>query len=468
MIVFAPNSLFLDYISSVLPELGVGDISQTTFQDWALQTLNDPVKVKSTETQLEQAFSINRDEKKVLLGKLKGTMKFKSFIQESCIHFEKNLLPTKDFEAWDRAVIKMDEIKKWIQIEYKHYPVAKRRERVIGRMKRWIEMELKKFEGTNEKKLLKKEATKRLNAYMKYWPKMSALSFYSMLMKQENLLEILPAELVQETAKNCRKKEVQLEDLAPLIYIHHHLEGIKLGQKFHHVVIDEAQDFSPFQLFILKEMTLGNSFTILGDLSQAIYDYQGIEDWDDFKQVFQESGYYELTRSYRSTKEIIQFANEVIRSAEIPVGLATPVFRSGEKVKIVSAEDQFEAILSTLQKMQKDNVKTIAVVGRTDAECRDIYEKLTKAGISVNVIEANQSKYEGGISVVPVYLAKGLEFDAVLLVDVDEAHYKDTKHDAKLLYVGCTRSLHDLWIFYSGERSPLLQKIPDDLYEARI
>ncbi|UYY96399.1 UvrD-helicase domain-containing protein [Bacillus cereus] len=457
MIVFAPNSLFLDYISSVLPELGVGNISQTTFPDWALRTLDDSVKLKQTEKKLKEAFSINRDEKKVMLGKLKGTLEFKTFIEERMIQFENELVPTKDFEAWDRAIIPVEDIKKWMQVEYKHYPLQKRRERLVGRMKRWIEIELKKFGETNEKKLLKKEATKRLNAYMKFWPKMSALSLYSSIVKSKEILEVFPEELVKETEKSCRKKEVCVEDLPALIYIHHRITGIEIGQKFHHVVIDEAQDFSPFQVYVLKEITLGNSFTILGDLSQAIYDYQGIEDWNAFKEVFQETGYYELTRSYRSTKEIIEFANEIIKNAEIPVGLATPVFRSGENVKVIHAENQFTEIVKTVKHLQNADVKTIAVIGRTEGECRDIYVELTNAGLTVNVIEANQSKYEGGISVVPVYLAKGLEFDAVLLIDVDEEHYKNTKHDAKLLYVGCTRSLHDLWIFHGGEASPLIK-----------
>ncbi|AXO93455.1 TPA: UvrD-helicase domain-containing protein [Bacillus cereus] len=458
MIVFAPNSLFLDYISSVLPELGVGNISQTTFLNWALRTLDDSVKLKQTEEKLKEAFSINRDERKVMLGKLKGTLEFKSFIEEQMVQIEKELVPTSNFEAWDKAVIPVEDIKKWMQVEYKHYPLKKRRERLVGRMKRWIEIELKKYGETNEKKLLKKEATKRLNTYMKFWPKMSALSLYSSILKSKEILEVLPEELVKETEKNGRKKEVYVEDLPALIYIHHRITGIEIGQKFHHVVIDEAQDFSPFQVYVLKEITLGNSFTILGDLSQAIYDYQGIEDWSAFKEVFQETGYYELTRSYRSTKEIIEFANEIIKNAEIPVGLAMPVFRSGEEVKVIHTEDQFTEILKTLKQLQNADVKTIAVIGRTDDECRDMYEKLTNAGLTVNVIEADQSKYEGGISVVPVYLAKGLEFDAVLLIDVDEEHYKNMKHDAKLLYVGCTRSLHDLWIFHSGEASPLIKK----------
>ena len=87
---FRPNSLFLDYISSVLPELGVGNISQTTFPDWALRTLDDSVKLKQTEEKLKEAFSINRDERKAMLGKLKGTLEFKSFIEEQMVQFEKN------------------------------------------------------------------------------------------------------------------------------------------------------------------------------------------------------------------------------------------------------------------------------------------------------------------------------------------------------------------------------------------
>lgn len=469
MIVFAPNSIFLDYISSVLPELGVGDIHQTTFQDWALQTLENIVSVQNTDKQLQQAFSIHKDKDEIMAGKVKGSIKFQIFIKQSLSNYEESIVPTKDFEPWDHSVLQGTIIRQWFETEYKHYPVGKRRERIVARMKRWIELELKMIADPNKKKQLKKQATQRLNSYLKSWPKVNALSFYSMVMKQEDILSVLPAELVKETAKNCRRKEVALEDLAPLIYIHHYLDGITLGQKFHHVVIDEAQDFSPFQLSILKEITLGNSFTILGDLSQAIHEYQGIDDWQQFQDVFDHHAqYFELTRSYRSTKEIISFANEVIQNAKIPVGLANPVFRSGESVKMISTNDPFQSVLSTVKTMQEQQVKTIAIVGRTEEECREIYDKLTEAGIPTNIIEAKQSKYEGGISVVPVYLAKGLEFDAVLLIDVDEDHYKQTKQDAKLLYVGCTRALHDLRIFYSGTCSPLIQQIPRELYEERV
>ena len=93
-----------------------------------------------------------------------------------------------------------------MQVEYKHYPLQKRRERLVGRMKRWIEIELKNS-GKQTRKITKKEATKRLNAYMKFWPKMSALSLYSSIVKSKEILEVLPEELVKETEKSCRKKK---------------------------------------------------------------------------------------------------------------------------------------------------------------------------------------------------------------------------------------------------------------------
>lgn len=116
------------------------------------------MKLKQTEEKLKEAFSIHRDERKVMLGKLKGTLEFKSFIEEQMIRIEKELVPTSNFEAWDKAVIPVEDIKKWMQVEYKHYPLKKRRERLVGRMKRWIEIELKKYGETNEKKITQKRS----------------------------------------------------------------------------------------------------------------------------------------------------------------------------------------------------------------------------------------------------------------------------------------------------------------------
>ncbi|WP_379969584.1 HelD family protein [Ectobacillus sp. sgz5001026] len=466
MIIFAPNNMFLDYISNVLPELGVGGIQQTTFTDWALDILGGEVTVKDSSENLEKWFtpSFNRSEmNKNSPGKWKGSTHFMDYIETYIESYETSAVPNKDFEPWDNIRLEKETLHHWFTFEYKLYPLAKRRERIVARIKKWIDDKLKNIGTTSIKKDRKKKATQYLTSYMKQWPKHTALSFYKSLFMKSSFVDSIPADIIKATAANCRKKEMDLEDLPPLVYIHNRLYGIESQHKYHHVIVDEAQDFSPFQIALLKQMTQGNSFTILGDLSQAIHEYQGIQNWDEFLEIFNlnEVRYFELNRSYRSTMEIIYFANEIIAKANIPVSLANPVFRSGEKVKMVEVEDtnRIATIIKTIEQLQQNKMDTIAIIGRTEDECVLLHSALLEAGLSANFIHAKQSKYEGGISVVPVYLAKGLEFDSVLLVDVDEKHYEDTKQNAKLLYVGCTRALHELWVLYSGKKSPLIENI---------
>ncbi|MEE6450902.1 UvrD-helicase domain-containing protein [Gottfriedia acidiceleris] len=466
MIIFAPNNMFLDYISNVLPELGVGGIQQTTFYDWALNTLDHEVKLKDSSENLNKWFAIGANRLEVnhtSPGKWKGSTHFMSYIDRYMDMYEASAVPENDFKPWKNRMIDKETLKHWFSIEYKHYPLAKRRERIVARLKKWIDNELKVIEEANRRKEKKKKATQYLNSYMKQWPKHTALSFYKSLFtttKDASIVDEIPADIIKSTSLNCKKKEMDQEDLAPLVYIHNRLYGIEAKQKFHHVIVDEAQDFSPFQIALLQKMTLRNSFTILGDLSQAIHEYQGINTWDEFLEVFNEKEvtYYELNRSYRSTMEIIHFANEIIKKADIPVSIANPVFRSGEEVKIqkVDHTNRIQVIINSILQLKKDKMDTIAIIGRTEDECGILHSELSAAGEEVSFIHSKQRKYEGGISVIPVYLSKGLEFDAVLLVDVDDIHYEETKQDAKLLYVGCTRALHNLTVLYSGNKSPLI------------
>lgn len=478
MIIFAPNNMFLNYISNVLPELGVGGIQQTTFTDWALSILDNEVVAKDSSQNLEKWFTTGVERPKInenTPGKWKGSTHFKAYIDRCIEKYEASAVPDRDFEPWNNIKIEKETLHHWFNFEYTHYPLAKRRERIVARIKKWIDGELKNIEETNIKKDRKKKATQYLTSYMKQWPKHTALSFYKslfLLTDKSALTDSIPVDILKTTAMNCKKKEVDLEDFAPLVYIHNRLYGIEAQHKYHHVIIDEAQDFSPFQIALLKQMTQGNSFTILGDLSQAIHEYQGINSWDEFLEIFNldQVRYFELNRSYRSTMEIIHFANEIISKSEIPVSLANPVFRSGEKVKMIQVEDanRINIIIKTVKQLQQNKMDTIAIIGRTENDCALLHDALTEAGLSATFIHSKQRKYEGGISVVPIYLSKGLEFDAVLLLDVDEQHYEASKQDAKLLYVGCTRALHELWVLYSGHKSPLIENIDLQLYTNTI
>ncbi|MEW9698753.1 3'-5' exonuclease [Paenibacillus sp. SI8] len=478
MVIFAPNSMFLDYISGVLPELGVGNIQQSTFSDWALDVLEQQVKLADPALALQTWFAVGSKRPTVddrAPGRYKGSIAFKQLVDECLQKFEQSYVPAADFIPWEGAKLPIAHIHEWFFVENKHYALAKRRERVIARIKRWMEMQLDKIWEQSKKKELKKKASQRLRTYLTGWPEHSAFSFYKLLFAEQGRPDSLPIELLTQipeaivtaSAKLMKKKEVQLEDLAPLLYIHTRLHGIASDQMFDHVVIDEAQDFSPFQVAVLDAYTRNHSFTILGDLSQGIHAYQGIIDWKEFTGLFQEeqTGYFELERSYRSTMEIIQFANQVLkRGVENPL-LAVPVFRSGNKVRILHTDTKarLQLLQQAITTLHQGSSSTIAIVARTEKQAQELHDALTEAGLATNLITAKQRVYRGGISVLPVYLTKGLEFDAVILMDVTQEQYEATLIDAKLLYVGCTRALHELWLIVPGELSPLVNLQDTDI-----
>lgn len=475
MIIFAPNRMFLDYISGVLPELGVGDIQQKTFTDWALDLLEHEVKPSPQEE--TYSFWFGTGGKRLSAdspapGRYKGSTAFMGLLDELLTYYENHHLPEADFEPYENAMLPAATIHHWYKVENRHYPLSKRRERTLARIKRWLEMELDNIGDPKRKKEQRKAAMSRLRAYQKSWTDPSPFQFYSEILNKSakrtlplpgELLNQIPAAIREESNKRWKKKEVLWEDLAPLIHIRNRFKGIERSMMFDHVVIDEAQDFSPFQIVLLKQYTPSESFTILGDLSQGIHAYQGIESWDEFLEAFdsERSAYFQLDRSYRSTMEIIYFANSILKASEILFLEAVPVFRSGDKVKrlSLSAGQTSQALPAIITQLKSDNtLQTIAVLTRDDERSETVHQELTEAGLQASLIHAGLSEYEGGLSVLPVYLAKGLEFDAVILIDVDDHHYPSNSLDAKLLYVGATRALHSLWIVYEGTSSPLLSK----------
>jgi DNA helicase II / ATP-dependent DNA helicase PcrA len=477
MIIFAPNRMFLDYISGVLPELGVGHIRQTTFTDWALELLEHEVKLADPGQRLRHWLDSGTNRPPMddtAPGRFKGSVHFMAWLDEVLAAYELRAVPTADFEPWEGVRLTAATIREWYYTEYKHEPLMKRRDRVLARVKRWLEMGLDKLRGSHLAKEYKKKSSAKLREYGKSWTEYTPVTFYKELFDGKagfltsELTARIPEAIREETAANLKKKQVQPEDLAPLMYIRQRFHGVGSDQRFDHTVIDEAQDFSPFQISLLSRHTKNGSFSILGDLSQGIHAYQGIHDWQEFLSLFpaEQAAYFTLNRSYRSTMEIIYFANEVLRNGMAePPALAVPVFRSGEPVAMVQADGK-ELLLQLKSKVeahrQASETGTLAVLARSEVRCRELHKQLEKLGIATNLILPGQQQYEGGVSVLPVYMSKGLEFDSVLLVDVDTENYPAEPVDAKLLYVGCTRALHELTLYYAGEPSPLIAAIEGD------
>jgi len=462
MIILAPNTMFLDYISGVLPELGVGNVEQTTFTDWALELLGGSLKL-SDQTEGAQWFSLHTARPAITdqtSGRFKGSLRFKKWVDNVLRQYEGDYLQEIDYEPWDGRVLDKRQIRQWFDQEYGHYPLAKRRERLVGRMNRWLEMQLSEVADPKKRKERSKTGKQRLQAYMKKHPEIVAFTLYRNMMEHADQDEI-PARIVQDTKKYLKRGIVQSEDLAPLGWIHSVLYGAD-GRGFDHVVVDEAQDVSPLQIALLGAYMREPSFTILGDLAQGIHAYRGVNRWEELTEVFSndQTSYHELLQSYRSTLEIIEFANRILPFTETGLPLAQPVFRSGEPVAVIKLkqeDERLEQIVGFIQQNRERGMQTFAIIGRTYEDCEQIYTTLSELESPVTFITEGQNEYRGGISVVPIYLAKGLEFDAVLLIDVNNQNYSAAPQDAKLLYVGCTRALHYLTILYHGELSPLVE-----------
>ncbi|MFD1177046.1 HelD family protein [Paenibacillus puldeungensis] len=469
MIIFAPNHMFIDYISEVLPELGVGDIQQSTFSDWAAKVLGlDDVPADGSEALSYWFDGEKRGKERLedteLPGRFKGSIEFKALIDTFLEDLEPACVPDGDFEPWDGARLPRKEILAWFEGEYRHYPVARRKERVLARIHRWVEMALKKSPSVAALKERKKKAQQREKAYAKKWPELEPLALYRELFGIKkgagiaglpDMSEQVPKGIWKETRTRLKNNIVKEEDLPGLLYIYTKVHEIDGKMTFDHVVIDEAQDFSPFQVYVLDRFVKGHSFTILGDLSQGIHYYKGVRNWHEMQSLFEaeDTAYFALTRSYRSTMEIIQFANEILERGVNADLLAVPVFRSGEPVKLLGAagEHRREAITRAMNKALAGSYRTAAILTRTMREAEELYEELIHEGADIHLINGDLKQYAGGVSVLPVYLSKGLEFDAVIVTDVDPLHYGP--EDAKLLYVGCTRALHELWLLY-GEALP--------------
>ncbi|THF79487.1 HelD family protein [Cohnella fermenti] len=452
MMILAPSRMFLDYISGVLPELGVGDIRQTTFEEWAVELLEGTVVQESHAAALERWFErkTTREEREGAPGRIKGSVAYAQKLRESLAGFEESLIPDEEFSPYPGIKLSAVQIRAWFREEPAEEPIMKRRERLLNRLKRWMEIQLGR--GRWGDKTIKAAATAKWKSYSNKVPSLTAAEFYRLR---------FPGDAAYKPSASKRKPTVvPREDLPVLAFLHLRLYGTP-EPAYDHIVIDEAQDYSPLQLSVLANRQRLPSLTVLGDLQQGIHDYAGIRSWKELADLFPESdtAYYELDRSYRSTTEIIEFANRILAGMEGEAKPAVPVFRSGEPVECVPLAKGPAALAAETARTIRawsgePGLSTIAVLCRTADGSKRLHAELKKLGTEASLLQADQQAYSGGVTIVPAYLSKGLEFDAVLIADADELSYGP--EDAKLLYVACTRALHRLKLLFQGEPSPLI------------
>ncbi|AAK79002.1 DNA helicase-2/ATP-dependent DNA helicase PcrA [Clostridium acetobutylicum] len=508
VLVVAPNRIFLDYISDVLPSLGANTVVQETFEDIALKVLGIKSKVYTKDKKLAYIFEDKNEEDKKLVIKtsnFKGSLLFKEMIDKYLKTIEEKDSVVEDIKIAGYVLFDKKEIRRLFCEDMSHLPIDKRKDEIkryfnlkikdkiinicdkisftyeynIARVKKNMEdgVERRKKlialydERDNKRNDIIKNAPVVMDNYFEAWKHtdtavildrfFNSKDVYNELAKGK-ISQSLWKHIKSEFNQNREKKVIDSDDLAAMLYIKFNIEG---NDKFNfkHIIIDEAQDYSIFQFSALKNLCSSNSFTIVGDLGQGIYYYKGINDWASInKNVFEDNfNYVALSQSYRSTVEIIEFANEVLKKQDIKLEPAKPVLRHGDKPEVIefaTNKEFVERADEIVERLEKLDKKNIAIIGKTYDECKKINDALRKYSKNKwKVIRENDKSFETTKIVIPSYITKGLEFDCSIIYNCSEDNYKDTELDKKTLYVSLTRALHYEYIFFKGKKSSLIK-----------
>ena len=247
-----------------------------------------------------------------------------------------------------------------------------------------------------------------------------------------------------------KKKKIEYEDLSAILYLHYKICGINEKFSLKHIVIDEAQDFGEFQFLVLNEILNNNrSVTILGDIAQGIYSYRGTNNWDRINKIIydNQASVEILENSYRTTVDIMEEANKVLENIRQKenINLAIPISRHGEKVNYINVanfDEKIKYIEKRILELKNKGFKNIAIIVKDMDGSYNLYNRIDKKELDINLLSENFEKYNGGVTILPSYLSKGLEFDSVIICDFE--NYDQSTLDIKLLYVAMTRAMHTL------------------------
>ncbi len=512
-LIIAPNKFFLNYISNVLPDLGVDRVGQSTYEEIAFDIIGSEFEIEEPNNKLARIIDNNKSEKEKKMceiiiesSKYKSSIRFKNLLDEYLYEVEKRFVPEDDFKVGKYVFMKREDIEHLFYREYSNLPFCRRMEEIAKHLKSAVTMRsgqiLKDIEEERDYKIAKikmdeqneqirlslirdaykeaedlsKEVTKNVKKNVQKYINstnkvLEPMKYYKEFM-DVYIDTLAKGRISDEEIKYIktsftdaqRKGKIEMEDLAPLMYIKYMVHGIKTKFELKHIVIDEAQDFSEFQFYIFKKIVKSNSLTILGDLAQGIYFYRGTNNWQKTMSIVFGDGidptYLTLKKTYRTTEEIMNVANKVIShimdKLNCPPG--EPVMKNGAPVIVKHFENEekmVEQIKERLKEYKEKGFSNIALICKTVEDCIKLKEQLQDE--EIHIISSKDSEYSGGINIVPSYLSKGLEFDAVIITNADVHNYTDSEVDTKLLYVCITRAMNTLEIYHIDELTKLLQ-----------
>ena len=431
ILIFSPNDIFAEYISDVLPELGEDNVLNTTFSDLSSAYIKNR-KIQSFSNFIEEYYDSEKNELKNEMIRFKLSDEYKNVLDLYMLYYTKSHCLKESFEfvvGNSREVyIDKDEINDLFTNKYGHLPIVERLNQIVDYICSKDNIPFSKYNATVKSQLRKAMGID-----------LDVRRVYSDFMNNPIYTDNFDFDV---TEFYDRSKPVQYEDIMGTLYLNFELNDYPYNTYVKHIVIDEAQDYSKLQLYIIKKMFPHATYTILGDVNQTINPFYKYNTLESLKEIFGDSTeYYELLKSYRSSPEITDYANNILGlGSDLAVRNSTnkPVINEEENPAIFESQ-----IYEDIQRMRNDGLKRIAIITRNKKEAQELCSKLENNtdGISFST----SSMQNDNVIIVPAYIAKGLEFDGVIAYTKPDDYY--TEEEKNLYYVVCTRAQHQLVVY---------------------
>jgi len=427
ILIISPNKVFADYISNVLPELGEEQIPEMGMEELANDLLEHKQKFQTFFEQV--SFLLDKhDEAFIERIRFKSSFEFLSKLNQYLIHIENNYFTFTELKVAG-TIIPFPFILERFKA-YHRVPLLKRFQEVVRDV-------LQEVRSGVQRKLTGREKTQVLEAI----PRMFKLNnvfdlykdFYDWIGKRQ-LFRIAP------------DGSLEYADVFPLIYFKIRLEGIQAYDHVKHLLVDEMQDYTPVQYSVLSRIFRCKK-TILGDVSQKVNPYSS-SSAETIHQVFPQGDTVKLFRSYRSTWEITAFAQNISRNPDI-----IPMERHGQfpEVKAFNNNDEeLEEIKRLINAFTESGRQSLGIITKTQKQAEFIYTRIKS--VDVNLLTPDSTSFKDGIVLTTAHLAKGLEFDEVIIPFASASNYK-TDVDRSMLYIACTRAMHQLTLTFSNEKT---------------
>lgn len=480
VLIIGPNDCFMNYISDVLPDLDVEKITQKTYMNLVEEIIGKKVSLEDQNITIENVMN-----KKINVenSKFKTTLDYEKMLESFLTNYFKNFY-TKDLNIVGIQLINKNRVNEFYDVNSSNPKIfdrinyfAKITKKDIIDEKSEIKSQIWQVYRDSYMKLDKNDPKRKqilekvdylgkeidkgcsnlVDEYLKL-KELNPIFIYKKFMEYiSNLGDEKLSKISEESMKYLSKNKIRYEDLAAILLISIKLYDIKDFKNYAHVVIDEAQDYNLFQFDILKKIFNNCTFSIFGDLNQSIYSYNSIENWETIcSEVFKnECKYGELNKSYRTTKEIIDLSNFILDCLERQNALS--VLRHGDKPKFIDSKkcddkDIGKDIINTINVLLEKGNKSIAIITKNEKRAKALHKKLSEIDSRISLITSKDKTYNSGICIIPGYLSKGLEFDAVIIENASEKEYSsNSPMDMKLLYVSTTRPLHNLVLYHDND-----------------